>query len=74
MCSVSGFEFTQELAIFDLLNVQLYHGWLPDPSDISTHSLVSKLTYNQLVEQAINDASSEDCSKVNAGILKPFYT
>ena len=29
--SVKGFEFTSEIVIFDLLNVPLYHGWLPDP-------------------------------------------
>ena len=29
--SVRGFELTSEIVIFDLLNVPLYHGWLPDP-------------------------------------------
>lgn len=65
--SVSGFEFTQELSIFDLLSVPLYHGWLPDPSDQHSYQLVSPFTYNQLVEQAINDRSSDDSTKVNAG-------
>ena len=58
--SVSGFEFTQELAIFDLLSVQLYHGWLVDPNDHTSYDVVAPYTYNQLVEYAINNASSED--------------
>lgn len=28
---VHGFEFTDEVAIFDLLDVSLVHGWLVDP-------------------------------------------
>ena len=67
--SVSGIEFTQELAIFDLLDVDLYHGWLSDPSDNMTHPVVSECTYNQLVEMAINDITSDDSVKVNAGML-----
>jgi hypothetical protein len=67
--SVSGFEFTQELAIFDLLDVPLYHGWLSEPSDAVTHPVVSECTYNQLVEMAINDITSEDSVKVNAAYV-----
>ena len=28
---VKGFEFTDEIAIFDLLDISLVHGWLVDP-------------------------------------------
>jgi hypothetical protein len=28
---IRGFEFTQDSAIFDLLDVRLLHGWLVDP-------------------------------------------
>lgn len=28
---IRGFEFTQDTAIFDLLDVRLLHGWLVDP-------------------------------------------
>lgn len=28
---IRGFEFTQDVAIFDLLDVRLVHGWLVDP-------------------------------------------
>jgi hypothetical protein len=30
---VTDFEFTEELAAFDMLDVSLYHGWLIDPED-----------------------------------------
>jgi hypothetical protein len=28
---IDAFEFTDEVAIFDLLGMQLLHGWLVDP-------------------------------------------
>lgn len=67
--SVSGFEFTQEMSIFDLLGVHLYHGWLADPSDPLTHTVVTPFSYNQLVEFAINNFSSSDCQKQQEGTL-----
>jgi len=32
--SIDGFEFTPQVALFDLLNVRLVHGWLVDPADV----------------------------------------
>ena len=32
---ISDFEFTPELLIFDVLNINLYHGWLVDPQESS---------------------------------------
>ena len=29
--TVKSFECTSEQAVFDLLRITLYHGWLPDP-------------------------------------------
>lgn len=28
---IDDFEFTPECAIFDLLDIPLYHGWIVDP-------------------------------------------
>lgn len=28
---IDDFEFTRECAIFDLLDIPLYHGWIVDP-------------------------------------------
>ncbi|CAI8009348.1 Ubiquitin carboxyl-terminal hydrolase MINDY-1 [Geodia barretti] len=58
--SVKGFEFTSEIVIFDLLNVPLYHGWLPDPQEKEMHSLVHTCSYNQLVEMVISGQSEGD--------------
>ena len=55
-CSVKSFEFTSELAIFDLCGVELYHGWLPDPQDTDTYQVVSCLSYNQLVEKSLEQS------------------
>eukprot|EP00276_Gloeochaete_wittrockiana_P002657 CAMPEP_0184674452 /NCGR_PEP_ID=MMETSP0308-20130426/87244_1 /TAXON_ID=38269 /ORGANISM="Gloeochaete witrockiana, Strain SAG 46.84" /LENGTH=550 /DNA_ID=CAMNT_0027122053 /DNA_START=493 /DNA_END=2145 /DNA_ORIENTATION=- len=48
------FENTSEMAIFELLDVNLYHGWLVDPQDVVLHSMVEPLSYNQLVEKIIS--------------------
>ena len=29
--ATTAFEYTQELTVFDVLNVPLYHGWVPQP-------------------------------------------
>lgn len=48
-----AFEFTDEVAIFDLVDISLYHGWLYSPE--SEHALcVRDLSYNQLVERVID--------------------
>ncbi len=66
--SVNGFEFTQELSIFDLLGVHLYHGWLADPNDTVTYPVVSRFSYNQLVEYTINNMTSSDTHLQEEGI------
>ena len=66
-CSVSGFEFTSESGLFDLLDIGLYHGWLADPQDTPTWEAVSGCSYNQLVEKVINDRQSTDTHKLQEG-------
>jgi hypothetical protein len=56
---VTGIEYTSNLATFDLLGLELVHGWLLDPqSDADTISVVGQKTYNELIEILIigNDA------------------
>ncbi|KAI9281060.1 hypothetical protein BY458DRAFT_544415 [Sporodiniella umbellata] len=50
--SIHGFESTPELAVFDLFNVELVHGWIVDPQDITTYDVIVKgcRSYNQTVE------------------------
>eukprot|EP01116_Phalansterium_solitarium_P010624 TRINITY_DN2562_c0_g1_i1.p1 TRINITY_DN2562_c0_g1~~TRINITY_DN2562_c0_g1_i1.p1 ORF type:complete len:691 (+),score=159.36 TRINITY_DN2562_c0_g1_i1:99-2171(+) len=53
---INDMEFTRELVIFDILGIDLVHGWLVDPND-EAFGLISPLSYNQLVEKLI-DAST----------------
>jgi hypothetical protein len=66
----SGVEYTMQLNAFDLLHVELVHGWLIDPTQVE-YDLIAiggqdgqtqpqHQTYNQLVNQIIkgNEASS----------------
>lgn len=47
--SIRSFEFTDEIAIFDLCNVSIVHGWLIDPSDTEVVNQIKNLSYNQVV-------------------------
>lgn len=50
----TGVEYTNNLAAFDLLGVELVHGWLLDPQDLETASvMVESKTYNEMVEVVI---------------------
>jgi hypothetical protein len=53
----TGVEYTLELNAFDLLHVELVHGWLLDP-EAQEYEWVGNNTYNQLVNLVIqgNDA------------------
>jgi len=41
------------MIIFDLLDIDLVHGWLPDPQEKDTFDLLSSLSYNQVQEKLI---------------------
>ncbi|XP_065858130.1 uncharacterized protein [Euphorbia lathyris] len=45
---IDDFEFTPECAIFDLLDIPLYHGWIVDPQDYDTANAVGVKSYNAL--------------------------
>ena len=51
--SPSDFEYTQEMAVFDLLGINLYHGWVIDPTDDRLVSAIGSKSYNQVVENII---------------------
>lgn len=65
--SVSDFEYTPELIVFDLLQIPLYHGWLLDPESIEVASAVGSCSYNQLVDKIINNKSSPKSELVTEG-------
>lgn len=47
--SPDAFEFTDEVAIFDLVHVPLLHGWVCDPQDADSHKALGSMTYNEVV-------------------------
>jgi hypothetical protein len=55
----NGYEYTQHLDAFDLLHIELVHGWLIAPHEPEC-ALIGKKTYNELVNVVIegNDAST----------------
>lgn len=49
---MKDFEYTQELDVFDLMNVPLVHGWIVSP-DTPTAQAIDGKGYNQLQETLI---------------------
>mmetsp|Transcript_15687 Transcript_15687/g.32781 ORF Transcript_15687/g.32781 Transcript_15687/m.32781 type:complete len:533 (-) Transcript_15687:151-1749(-) len=56
----SGVEYTKNLAAFDLLGVELVHGWLLDPQDVETLSVIGNKSYNELIELVILGNEAKD--------------
>ncbi|XP_042948829.1 uncharacterized protein LOC122281428 isoform X2 [Carya illinoinensis] len=56
---IDDFEFTPECAIFDLLDIPLYHGWIVDPQDTGTAIAIGSKSYNALMGELV--ALEEDC-------------
>ncbi|WOL13146.1 ubiquitin carboxyl-terminal hydrolase MINDY-2 [Canna indica] len=50
---ISDFEFTRECAIFDLLDIGLYHGWIIDPQDTDTAAAIGSKSYNTIVSDLV---------------------
>ncbi|KAJ0802498.1 putative MINDY deubiquitinase [Helianthus annuus] len=50
---IDDFEFTRECAIFDLLDIPLYHGWIVDPQDSDTSSAIGSESYNTLMGELV---------------------
>lgn len=64
---INDFEFTRECAIFDLLDIGIYHGWIVDPQDTATASAIGSKSYNTLVGDLVAfEASKPDGEETNA--------
>lgn len=46
---VQDFEFTQDVTFFDMVGINLYHGWLADPQS-PAYEVVKNYSYNQALE------------------------
>jgi hypothetical protein len=64
--SVTGFEYTSSLGIFDLVNVRLFHGWCVDPEDRVTASVLKNSSYNQIMEKVVQYQNLE--GRVSSGM------
>ncbi|KAL8138835.1 hypothetical protein V2J09_004836 [Rumex salicifolius] len=51
---IGDFEFTPECAIFDLLDIPLYHGWLVDPQDYATAKAIGSKSYNTITRELVS--------------------
>ncbi|XP_027361034.1 ubiquitin carboxyl-terminal hydrolase MINDY-2 [Abrus precatorius] len=51
---IDDFEFTPECAIFDLLDIPLYHGWIVDPQDYDTANAIGSKSYNALMGELVS--------------------
>ena len=47
----TGVEYTNNLAAFDMLGVELVHGWLLDKQDIEATSVIESKTYNEVLRR-----------------------
>uniref|UniRef100_A0A7S2S4U5 MINDY deubiquitinase domain-containing protein n=1 Tax=Mucochytrium quahogii TaxID=96639 RepID=A0A7S2S4U5_9STRA len=56
---VTSFEFDSRIAVFDLLDVSMYHGWILDPQDEETTSAIGACSYNQLLDKIISTSTEE---------------
>ncbi|XP_073047772.1 uncharacterized protein [Primulina eburnea] len=51
---IDDFEFTRECAIFDLLDIPLYHGWIVDPQYHETADAIGSKSYNSLMGELVS--------------------
>ena len=66
----AAFEFTDEVAIFDLLGLPLLHGWVVSGEDEAA-CVVAGLTYNQAAELAVQAEDDESATGVVAEAASP---
>ena len=50
--TITNFEYSTELSIFDLVGLPVVHGWLIDPEDVSTASVIKDRSYNTIINIA----------------------
>ncbi|XP_006283608.2 ubiquitin carboxyl-terminal hydrolase MINDY-1 isoform X1 [Capsella rubella] len=60
--SIKDFVFTPKLAIFDSLDIPLYHGWLVDPEDVEIATAIGGRSYDAL----LNELTALDTQTVKA--------
>ena len=70
-----GFEFTSDLAIFDLLDVRLVHGWRVDgENDPETAEALGSRSYNECIQEVVQLRTNEleGAAKARAELVSAF--
>ena len=70
-----GFEFTSDLAIFDLLDVRLVHGWRVDgENDAATAEALGSRSYNECIQEVVQLRTNEleGAAKQRAELVATF--
>lgn len=58
---VTAFEFTEEISVFDALDIPLLHGWVLDPQDMITSSVIkTNDSYNHLMFKLVEYKSIQE--------------
>ena len=58
---VASFEFTEEISVFDALDIPLLHGWVLDPQDDASFSVInSNCSYNHLMYKLVEYRSIQE--------------
>eukprot|EP00397_Hematodinium_sp_SG-2012_P024111 GEMP01025099.1.p1 GENE.GEMP01025099.1~~GEMP01025099.1.p1 ORF type:complete len:422 (+),score=97.19 GEMP01025099.1:173-1438(+) len=70
--SIDAFEFTQELGIFDLLDIRLLHGWVVSAQDRVMYDLLGNESYNTVVERIfrLQDDNASLNDKQEAALMR----
>ena len=68
----SQFEFTPQIALFDLCGVRLFHCWAIDPQDPRTPT-IQKLKYNDAVVRAKDDTVIQTWLEETGGVQCTSY-
>lgn len=72
---IDGFEYTEELTLFDALGVSIFHGWVVDPSDDILTPILSNLTYNQAMIKLVecnNEVMNTGDSATHGFLINAF--
>eukprot|EP00172_Hildenbrandia_rubra_P002971 Plantae.Rhodophyta-Hildenbrandia_rubra.ctg4270.p1 GENE.Plantae.Rhodophyta-Hildenbrandia_rubra.ctg4270~~Plantae.Rhodophyta-Hildenbrandia_rubra.ctg4270.p1 ORF type:complete len:785 (+),score=159.16 Plantae.Rhodophyta-Hildenbrandia_rubra.ctg4270:360-2714(+) len=67
-----SFEFTKEVACFDMFRTRLVHGWLADPIDVETYQALGGKSFNQVMDILIAaDVSNMPQDKTSNAVSRP---
>lgn len=72
VCGPTGMEYTIGVNAFDLMKVDLIHGWLVDENDETTRNAIGMKTYNELTQIMIAGNEAKDKMDILSRKIKKF--